>query len=463
MKVAVTQIHAISTTLNKAIDYISNPNKTEGKLLISGFHCTPEMATAEFNFTKKNADKKGGRLAYHLIQSFAPGEVEYAMAHDIGRQFAKELLRGRHEFIIATHTDRQHVHNHVIFNSVSFVDDKKFHGAADIFHRIQRISDKLCRENGLSVIQEKSGVRGKSYKEYTADKQEKSWKTALREAIDCCIRKAKDWEEFLALMEAEKYEVKRGKHVAFRAEGQKKFTRAKSLGNRYTEAKIKSQLRGEVKGTFINTSAVPEKPKASGLSLLMDIENNVKAKQSAGLKDWLERKNLKMAAMTINYLSDNGLMDYKLLSAKRESAKTKRDSTLLRIKEVESRIRELNAVIKDLDTFRKTKPVVERLDKVVFKEKYRREHETDFILHEAAKQSLNAHFPDKKYPLIKTLRAELAELYDEKKQLYPEYYAAKDEFRDVDVMVKNVDSIIGRNPHEQERERSRKQNKDEIE
>ena len=174
-------------------------------------------------------------------------------------------------------------------------------------------------------------------------------------------------------------------------------------------------------------------------------------------------KNLKMAAMTINYLSDNGLMDYKALSVKRESAKIKRDSTLTRIKTVENRIRELNTVIKDLDTFRKTKPVVERLDKVVFKDKYRREHDTDFILHEAAKQSLNTHFPDKKYPLIKTLRAELAELYEEKKRLYPEYYAAKDEFRDVDVMVKNVDSIIGRNPHEQERERSRKQNKDEIE
>ena len=313
----------------------------------------------------------------------------------------------------------------------------------------------------MSVIEEheKSGIRGKSYKEYTADKQGKSWKTALRETIDRCIRKAKDWEEFLALMEAEKYEVKRGKHVAFRAEGQKKFTRAKSLGNRYTEAKIKSQLNGVI----IDTSAVPEKPVKSGLSLLMDIENNVKAKQSAGLKHWLEMKNLKMAAMTINYLSDNGLMDYKALSSKRESAKTKRDTTLTRIKAVENRIRELNAVIKDLDTFRKTKPVVERLDKVVFKEKYRREHDTDFILHEAARQSLNAHFPDNKYPLIKTLRAELAELYEEKKRLYPEYYAAKDEFRDVDVMVKNVDSIIGRNPHEQERERSRKQNKDEIE
>ena len=453
---AVTQIHAIETTLSKAIDYIANPGKTDGKLLISGFQCTPEMAAIEFEFTKVAADKKGGRLAYHMIQSFKPGETTAEQAHKIGRQLAKELVQGKHEFIVSTHIDRLHIHNHIIFNSVSFADHKKFHGAADIFHRIQRISDKLCRENGLSVIEEaeKSGVRGKSYTEYNADKQGVSWKTALRETIDYCIRKARDWEEFLALMESKKYEVKRGKHISFRAVGQQRFTRAKTLGNRYSEANIKSQLLGEIK---------VEKSERTGISLLIDIENSVKAKQSAGLKYWMEIQNLKMAAMTINYLSDNNLMDYKILSDKHSETKTKRDSSLAQIKFVEKRIMELNSQIKDLDTFRKTKPVVERLDKVIFKEKYKRENETDFILHNAAQQSLNTHFPDKKYPLIKTLRAELSELYDEKKRLYPEYYAAKDEFRNIDTMKSNVDLIIGKNPHEHEFERLRNKKKDELE
>ena len=210
---AVTQIHPINSTLKKAIAYISNSDKTDNKTLISGFNCTPEMAAYEFEFTKIAADKQGGRLAYHLIQSFAPneknssdGELTPEQAHEIGYNMAKELLCGKHEFVIATHINCNHIHNHIIFNSVSFADHKKFHGAADIFHRIQRISDKLCRENGLSVIEEseKSGVRGKSYTEHNADKQGVSWKSALRETIDYCIRKAKDWEEFLALMESKK-------------------------------------------------------------------------------------------------------------------------------------------------------------------------------------------------------------------------------------------------------------------
>jgi hypothetical protein len=457
---AVTQIHAIETTLNKAIDYICNPEKTNGGLLISGFHCTPEMAAIEFEFTKIAADKRGGKLAYHLIQSFEPGETTPELAHKIGMQLAKEHLQGKHEFVISTHVDKNHIHNHIIFNSVPMSGKRnKYRSTIPNYYNIREISDKLCRENELSVIENPSGNRGKCYTEFTADKQGVSWKTALREAIDFCIRKARDWGEFLALMESKKYEVKYGKHISFRSEGQKRFTRAKSLGSRYSEQGIKSQLQGEVKA-----AVSADKPERTGISLLVDIENNVKAKQSAGLKHWLEMKNLKMAAMTINYLSDHNMLDYKTLSARYTAAKSKRDSSLAKIKEIESRIKKLNAIIKDLDTFRKTKPVIERLDKVFLKDKYRREHETEFILHNAAKQSLDAHFPDKKYPLIKTLRAELSELYDEKKKLYPEYYTAKDEYRSIDTMKSNVDSIIGRTPQELEHEeRMKRKSKDEIE
>jgi hypothetical protein len=400
------------TTLTKAIDYISNPDKTDDKLLISGFNCTPEMAAYEFNFTKKIADRQGGRLAYHMIQSFSPGEVDYFTAHEIGKKLADGLLNGNYEYIVATHCDKNHIHNHIIFNSVSFTDRKKFHGSADIFHRIRRISDKLCRENNLSVIEEPSGDKGKCYTEYSAEKQGTSWKSALREAIDRCIKKARDWNEFLALMETEKYEIKHGKHISFKAAEQKRFTRAKTLGNRYTEKNIKAQLSGQ-RDVASNTRFAGE-----NISLLIDIENSINAKRSAGYNHWAERNNLKMAAMTLNYLSDNGLLAYENLTAKHDEIKSRRDTVMSRIKVVEKRIKELNAQIKDLDTFRKNKPIVEKLDSVVFKDKYKREHQTEFILFDAAKQSLNAHFPDKKYPLIKTLRAELSELHKEKSKLY---------------------------------------------
>jgi hypothetical protein len=394
-----------------------------------------------------------------MIQSFSPGEVDYFTAHEIGKKLADGLLNGNYEYIVATHCDKNHIHNHIIFNSVSFTDRKKFHGDAALFHRIRRISDKLCRDNNLSVIEEPSGDKGKCYTEYSAEKQGVSWKSALREAIDRCIKKARDWNEFLALMEAEKYEIKHGKHICFRAEGQQRFTRAKTLGNRYTEKNIKAQLSGQ-RDVASNTRFAGEN---KNISLLIDIENNINAKRSAGYNHWAERNNLKMAAMTVNYLSDNGLLAYENLTAKHDKVKSRRDTVMSQIKVVEKRIKELNTQIKDLDTFRKNKSIVEKLDSVVFKDKYKREHQTEFILFNAAKQSLNAHFPDKKYPLIKTLRAELSELYKEKSKLYPEYYEAKDEYKTLSMIKENTDSILGKTEQDREREaREKKKSKGEL-
>jgi hypothetical protein len=337
---AITQIHAISTTLSKAIDYISDPAKTDDKILISGFHCTPEMAAREFEYTKRTADRQGGRLAYHMIQSFAPGEVDYDKAHEIGKRLADELLQGRYEYVLTTHCDKSHIHNHIIFNSVSFTDMKKFQGDATIFHRIARISDKLCLENNLSVIAEPRKGKAKTRGEHHADKQGVSWKSKLRETIDKCMIKARDWNEFLALMEAEKHEIKHDKHISFRAEGQTRFTRAKTLGERYTEKNIKAQLLGQRDVAPITRFAGT---KEASINLLIDIDNSIKAKQSAGYAHWAKTNNLKIAAMTINYLSDNGLLAYENLTAKHDEIKNKRDNSLAKIKAVEKRIKELNA------------------------------------------------------------------------------------------------------------------------
>ena len=451
---AVTQIHAIETTLTKAIDYISDPDKTDQTLLISGYNCTPEMAAYEFEMTKKSADKQGGVLAYHLIQSFAPGEVEYYAAHEIGKQLADKHLKGEFEYIIATHIDRDHIHNHIIFNSVPTNGKNKYRSTIPSYFNIREESDRLCHENNLSVIEQPSGNRGKSYKEYTAEKDGTSWKAKLREAIDRCILQARDFEDFLALMKAEDYEVKQGKHIAFRSKDQERFTRAKTLGDRYTEKNIKAQIYGRVNTAPAVKPETKTKTEHTGISLLIDIENRMKIRQSESLSHWAKVKNLKMAAMTVCYLSDNGLLDYSALAAKHDEIKSKRNAALSKIKEIEKRVKELKTQIEDLDTFRKTKPVVEKLDSVIFKDKYRREHETDFILHNAAKQALKIHFPDKRYPLIKTLRAELSELYNEKSKLYPEYYEAKDEMKNISTIKRNVDTLL-ENPPEREKEKER--------
>ena len=203
---AVTEIHPITTTLSKALDYIQNPDKTDEKMLVSGYACSPETAVFQFNQVKKNADKKDGYLAFHLIQSFSPGEVDYETAHKIGQELADKVFRGKFQYVCATHIDKGHIHNHVIANSVSFKDYSKYNSSPNSYYYIRRISDKLCKENGLSVITEPK-EHGKSHYEHTQDKQGRSWKSLLRQNIDKCILKAKNWDEFLALMQREKYEI----------------------------------------------------------------------------------------------------------------------------------------------------------------------------------------------------------------------------------------------------------------
>lgn len=237
---AVTEIHPITTTLNKALDYIMNPKKTDDKLLVDGFGCSPEIAFYQFNQVKKNTEKTDGTLALHLIQSFAPGEVDYETAHKIGIELADKILKGRFQYVIATHTDRGHVHNHILINSVSFKDKKKYHSTPNSYYYIRRTSDMLCKEYNLSVI-ENPKEKGKSYYEHSLDKKGQSWKSLLRQNIDRCIIKARDWDEFLLLMQREKYEIKSGKYISFRAEGQERFTRSKTLGADYTEEQIRNQ------------------------------------------------------------------------------------------------------------------------------------------------------------------------------------------------------------------------------
>ena len=340
-------------------------------------------------------------------------------------------------FIQSIHNDKGHIHNHIIFNSVPISGGKKYRETMPNYFKIRAISDKLCQEHSLSVI-EPTENRGKCYKEHLENKRGTSWKSALREALDRCIQKAKDWDEFLLLMQAENYEIKQGKHISFRAKGQERFTRAKTLGGRYSESKIRATLQGKIK----TAPAQEVKFKDSGVSLIIDIDNCIKAKQSAGYAYWADMHNLKMAAMTVNYLTDNGLFVYENLAAKQDELRTKRDSSLARIQVVEKRIKQLNSQIKDLETYRKNKTVVDGLEKVVFKDKYKREHESEFILFNAAKQSLKAHFPSGKYPLIKELRAENKDLYSEKNLLYADYYSAKDEYKTLTTLKSNVDFIL---------------------
>ena len=444
---AITKIHPITTTLTKALNYIQNPKKTDGTLLVDSYGCVPETAYQQFMRTKEKVDKKDGYLAFHMIQSFSPGEVDYETAHKIGIELADKVFKGRFQYVIATHIDRGNVHNHIIANSVSFKDFGKYNSSPNSYYFIRRTSDMLCKEYGLSVVVEPKD-KGKSHYEHSLDKKGQSWKSLLRQNIDRCIIKARDWDEFLLLMQREKYEIKSGKYISFRAEGQERFTRSKTLGADYTEEQIRNRIAG---GKRIEIES------SQRVSLIIDIENAMKERQKnpEAYRQWATVQNIRTMANTLNFLTEHNLLDYDKLSEKTEATRENYNSTRTRIKEIEKRLKTIDEDIHNIDNYRKTKPIANKLETVVFKERYRKEHEADLIILGAAEMYLKKRFNGGKAPLIKDLRAEQKALLAEKDKLYESYYSEKSELSELQATMKNVDMILGRDKA-QEQERSKK-------
>ena len=442
---AVTKIKPIKSTLKKALDYIQNPDKTDGKMLVSSFGCSPETADIEFAFTIAQALERGNNLAHHLIQSFEPGEVDYQKAHEIGKQLADAVTKGKYEYVLTTHIDKGHVHNHIIFCSVNFVDYHKYNSNERSYYGIRNMSDRLCRENGLSVVAPQKGGKGKSYAEYIAEKTGTSWKGKLKIAVDALIPQVSSFEELLSRLQAAGYEIKPGKYVSCRAPGQERFTRLKTLGADYTEEAIRERIEGR-------RTRTAKAPKAErGVSLLIDIENSIKAAQSRGYEQWAKIHNLKQAAKTLNFLTEHQISRYEDLTAKITEIQTESEKAGDALKEVEKRLADMAVLIKNVSTFQKTKPAYDTYRKARNKDRYRAAHEGTVILHEAAAKALKAAGISK-LPNLTALQAEYEKLQEQKEALRADYGKLKKQVKEYDVIRQNIDSIL-RQPKEPEREK----------
>ena len=431
---AVTKTHPIKSTLKAAIDYILNPEKTDGKLLASSFGCGLETADIEFAWTREAAGDRGTHLGRHLIQSFAVGETTPEEAHKIGMELAGAVLGGKYEFVLTTHVDKDHLHNHLIFNAVSFVDYKKYHSNKQSYHFIRRTSDRICKEHGLSVVVPGQD-KGKSYAEYTAEKQGTSYKAKLKTAIDTLIPQVKDFDELLRRLQEMGYEIKQGKYISFRAAGQERFTRTKTLGAAYTEEAIKERI----KGVYVaKTKTLREDKK---IRLVVDLENSIKAQQSAGYERWAKIHNLKQAAKTMNFLTEHKIEQYAELTAKIAEVTAASEQAADSLKEVEKRLTDMTLLIKSINTYQKTKPVYAAYRKAKDKEKYRTAHESDIILYEAAAKAIKAAGITK-LPSLAALQAEYAALQEQKEALYADYGKLKKQVKEYDVIKKNIDSIL---------------------
>ena len=425
--------------MSKAIAYILNPEKTDEKLLVSSYGCASETAAREFEWTRKIAEQKGMNpvriIARHVIQSFEIGEVTPELAHEIGKQFADEILGGKYEYVLTTHIDKDHVHNHLIFNAVDFVNYHAYKSYKRIYYDMREVSDRLCKENGLSVIPP-SQNKGMGYKEYTEAKRGTSWKQKLKQTIDRLVITAKDYDDFLRLMQEAGYEIKTGKYISFRAEGQERFTRSKTIGENYTEERIKERIAGRTP----RRSQRQTTPK--GISLIGDIQERIRLIDSKGYEHKAKLTILKEAARTLNYLTENNLLQYADLEKKVEDVHSSYDRTGKELKGVEARLREVQPLIKNISNYQRLKPVYDAFQKAKDKPGFKAKHEAELVIFEAARSTLLAMQGDEKLPSMKTLQAEQQRLLEEQQRLYDERAKLKKEVKQIETIKSNVDTFL---------------------
>ena len=379
---------------------------------MSSYGCTAETADIEFAWTRRHAIDKGTNLGRHLIQAFQPGEVTPEQAHKIGMKLAKEILGGKYEFVLTTHIDKNHVHNHLIFNAVSFADHKHYHSNKRSYHFIRRTSDRICKEYGLSVIipgQDK----GKSYIEHQAVRNGTSYKAKLKAAIDRLLPACSNLEELLRRLQREGYEIKRGKYISARAPDQERFTRLKTLGVDYTEEALVARIAGRSR-----PSRQP-KQRDDRIRLLYDLQS-----KQGGLRHWAKLQNLKLAAKTFAWLEEHGIDNYADLESKAAVIMEKRDTAHTSIKEIEARTEELSLVMKHAATYRQLKPVYNRYQQSRDKEKFLRGHESEIILFEAAARELK-RMGAVSLPSTESMKTKLAALAGKKETLLAEYRTAR--------------------------------------
>lgn len=454
----VTKGRTLAQCLTDRIDYGINPEKTENSELISAYACDPRTADAEFLLSKKEYERITGRyessnvIAYQVRQSFKPGEVTPQEANQIGYDFASRFLKGKHAFVVCTHTDKQHIHNHIYWNSTTLDCTHKFRDFRRSGKAVRRLSDLICTEHQLSVISNPQRY-GNSYNKWLGSKTRTSNREILRVAIDAALsKKPENFDAFLALLSADGYRVKHGKHITFAHDAFKQNIRMNSLGEGYTEEEIRAVLLGQ-------KTHVQKKRRATTLEQKPEIIIDIQAKLVAGMGEeyrrWATVENLKRMAKTKLYMDEHGL-DYSTLSSRR-SVLSKREAELSeRINWVQKRLVEINVLKNHIVSYSKTKDVYVAYRKSGYSKKFLDEHEPDIVIHRAAKKAFD-ELGVKKLPTIKSLQVEFSDLLSEKKDAYAELKKVRDEMRELSVHKANYEELRSIENRENSEERKKKE------
>lgn len=438
---AITKIHPIKSTLNLAIAYITNEEKTDEKILISTNNCFTSTAHTQFLKTREDNNVKGTVLARHLIQSFLPGEATPEMAHKVGMELCKKILKDQYEFVLTTHIDKGHIHNHIIFNNVNMITGKCYQSNKRSYHKIRYQSDKLCKENKLSVIDEfyetykkKYKTNGKSWYENEQFKKGTSWKSRLQFDIDRTIKQSKDWDEFLKKMAAIDYEIKYGKHIAFKHKDKERFTRAKTIGDDYTEDKLKERI---TKNANQKTYTVKKR-----VGNIIDIANNEKVKSSKGYEYWATKHNLQVATNMVVLMREKGFKSISQLDDFIKESADKRQNLQDEIKILDSKISALSSTMEQVHTVKIYRQIYQGYKKKPSDKGFFDEHKAEITLYQNALSDLKKSYS--KLPNSKDILAALDSLHEKKNTLMQEYSSTKSDMKELYQIRKNYEKYMGK-------------------
>ena len=450
---------SIASCLVDRTDYAINPVKTNDGKYISSYECDPKTVQGEFLLSKRIYSDITGReqandvIAYQIRQSFKPGEITPEFANKIGYELALKFTKGNHAFIVATHIDKAHIHNHIIYNSTSLDCTRKFRDFLGSGKVVRKISDRICLENGLSIIE--NPKRGKNhYGKWLGDKKPITHSEKLRNTIDEILSKnPTNFDVFLSQMEHAGYSIKQGKYLAFKNNDQKKFIRLRSLGEGYTEEEIRAVINEEK--PFANRKRATVKSQ-SPVNLLVDIQAKLQAGKGAGYERWAKIFNLKQMAQTMNYLTENNLLEYEDLEKKAQTITDNFNQLSIQIKEAENRMAEIGNLKTHIINYSKTRDTYTAYRKAGYSKKFYEEHTADLLLHKAAKAAFD-EIEGKNLPTVKALQTEYSVLLSEKKKTYAKYHSIKKEMKNILTAKANVDRLLGEDISEKEKEKHKEQ------
>ena len=452
MPLHVGKGRSVKTAISKIIGYVKNPEKTDHGQLVTSFQCNSQIADAEFLLFKKQYIASTGRIrgnddviAYHLRQSFVPGEISAEEANRLGVELARRFTKGNHAFIVCTHIDRAHIHNHIIWSAVNLECNRKFRNFWGSSNAIRKLSDTICIENGYSIVEHPKG-HGKSYDKWMIGPKKRAHRETLRTLIDGALeQKPHNFDELLEILKRNNCEVaRRGKSISLRAPEWENAARMDSLGDGYTEADLRRVLSGEC-----NLQRVTDQPK---LNLLVDIQSKLKSK-GIGYARWAKTFNLKQMAQTLIFLKEHNLLEYEKLNETVAASKTQYHKLRTQVKDLEKRLLEISELRRHIINYAKTREVYVAYRKAGYSKEFYADHTSDILLHYSAKQAFD-ELGLPKLPTVKELRKEYSDILSQKRKLAPLYYAAKKEMKELLIVKANVDQIMENDKTVPEKKRS---------